>query len=353
MSPLIALAILSSAKTFDMQSALNSIRTANKLPGMGAAVITTRSGPHLWFSGVRKVGEPDLVQLHDHWHLGSNTKAMTAAVVASFVQQGAFKYSDKVKTLLGLTTQIAYFKDYTLDDLVRMKSHLDHDPKKTWWFYEGLAGRTIVSKRRAASGDMYSVLPSENMSGAYHYSNASFVFAGLAAELYSKTPIESLLMQRIFSPLHLMSAAYGPNPAGQPWPHVNGVPVASNGTLDNPSVMTGAGRVRLSLPDWAVWCREVMKSIRGETSILPPTYGQRLAQAPSNDYYIDGWIKTTRSWSKGPVYTHAGSNTMNFSVAWLAPTEGVAYLAVTNDGGNTAGTGTDQAVATMITNNVR
>ena len=44
---------------------------------------------------------------------------------------------------------------------------------------------------------------------------------------------------------------------------------------------------------------------------------------------------------------------MNYCDIWLAPTEGVAYLSVTNVGGSTAFTGCDTAVADMIINHVQ
>lgn len=350
MTILLALAAASARTTFNMQAALASIRTTNKLPAMGCAVVGVSSPIKVWVTGVRKNGNPALVQVTDHWHLGSDTKAMTAALVATYVQAHSLSYSTKVGPLLGLTAD-SYYQNATLDNLLHMTARLDHDPVKTWWYYEGL-NKTEIQKREQAAIDMFRGLPTENMSGPYHYSNASFVFAGLAVEDFTKLPVETLLTQKIFNPLRMYSAAYGPNPANQPWPHVNGVPVPANGTLDNPPVMTAAGRVRVSLGDWAIWAREVMKDIRGQASLLPPILGQRLRAAPSTDFYIDGWIKTTRSWSKGPVYTHNGSNTLNFADIWLAPTEGMAYMAVTNDGGTNAYGACDTTVWTMISNGV-
>lgn len=351
MSFLLALAALGSAQSFNMQAALVSIKNANNLPAMGCAVVGVTTPAKVWVTGVRKVGNPAVVQVTDHWHLGSDTKAMTAALVAMYVQSHALSYSTKVGTLFGLTPD-SYYHNATLDNLLHMTAWLDHDPVKTWWYYEAL-NKTEIQKRQQAANDMLTGLPTEAMNPPYHYSNASYVFAGLAVEDLTKLPIETLLTQKIFNPLKMFSAAYGPNPANQPWPHVNGVPVSPTSALDNPQVMTAAGRVRVSLGDWSLWAREVMKDIRGQSSLLPAVLGQRLRAAPATDFYIDGWVKTTRSWSKGPVYNHLGSNTLNYADIWLAPTEGVAYMSVTNDGGSTAFNGCDTAVWTMISNKVQ
>lgn len=48
------------------------------------------------------------------------------------------------------------------------------------------------------------------------------------------------------------------------------------------------------------------------------------------------------------MLTHAGSNTMNQCVAWLAPERGFALLAVTNQGGETSARALDEAVSQIL-----
>jgi hypothetical protein len=43
-----------------------------------------------------------------------------------------------------------------------------------------------------------------------------------------------------------------------------------------------------------------------------------------------GWMGTQRSWAKGVAYTHAGSNTMNFFVVWIAPQIDLALAVACN-----------------------
>jgi hypothetical protein len=61
-----------------------------------------------------------------------------------------------------------------------------------------------------------------------------------------------------------------------------------------------------------------------------------------------GWLVTERPWGGGRVLTHAGSNTMNYAVAWLAPRRDFAVLAATNLGGNKAASACDEAAAALI-----
>ena len=66
--------------------------------------------------------------------------------------------------------------------------------------------------------------------------------------------------------------------------------------------------------------------------------------------YALGWLVATRPWAGpgGRVLTHAGSNTMNYAVAWLAPEGKFGILVVTNQGGPAATRATDAVVGRLI-----
>jgi hypothetical protein len=74
----------------------------------------------------------------------------------------------------------------------------------------------------------------------------------------------------------------------------------------------------------------------------------RLHTAPFGGDYAFGWIVTERPWAGGTVYTHAGSNSMNLAVAWVAPLRDMAVLVTTNQGGSAAAKGADEASAALI-----
>ena len=59
---------------------------------------------------------------------------------------------------------------------------------------------------------------------------------------------------------------------------------------------------------------------------------------------------TQRGWAGGTALTHAGSNTMNFCVVWMAPLKDFAVLVCTNQGGPAAAKATDDAAAALIRN---
>jgi hypothetical protein len=56
-------------------------------------------------------------------------------------------------------------------------------------------------------------------------------------------------------------------------------------------------------------------------------------QRPAKGTYGFGWIVVYRSWARGNMLSHAGSNTMNYAASWLGPAVGYGVLVCTNQGG--------------------
>ncbi len=81
---------------------------------------------------------------------------------------------------------------------------------------------------------------------------------------------------------------------------------------------------------------------------MKPATSTAMHTAPFGGDYFCGWLVVDRPWGGGTVYTHAGSNTMNYAVVWVAPKRDFAFLAVTNQGGKEAVSGTDDAAAALI-----
>ena len=68
----------------------------------------------------------------------------------------------------------------------------------------------------------------------------------------------------------------------------------------------------------------------------------------NGDTYGYGWVLTTRSWANGRTLTHQGSNTLNSSVAWVAPERDFVVLALTNAGGGNAFGELDQLIGRLL-----
>jgi CubicO group peptidase (beta-lactamase class C family) len=190
----------------------------------------------------------------------------------------------------------------------------------------------------------------------YLYSNAGYSVAGAAAERITDTDWEELMEQRLFHPLGMKTAGFGamgePDKIDQPWPHraenTGALPIPPGPMSDNPPALGPAGRVHCSIGDWAKFILAHIKGANGEKSLLAPeSFGILHTPAFEGDYAC-GWIATERPWGGGRVLTHAGSNTMNYAVVWMAPERDFAALAATNHGGDAAHAACDEAAGALI-----
>ncbi len=53
---------------------------------------------------------------------------------------------------------------------------------------------------------------------------------------------------------------------------------------------------------------------------------------PGQAYTYGGWLKVERTWANGIVFTHNGSNTLNYATVWWAPKRNLSIMAVSNIG---------------------
>jgi len=163
------------------------------------------------------------------------------------------------------------------------------------------------------------------------------------------------MRRRLFAPLGIQNAGFGgtgkPNRIDQPWPHNGkGEPMPQNGPLvDNPAVLGPAGTVHMSLEDWSRFIAEHLAGRAGKGRLLKTAaaYQHLHTATQSGENYAFGWLAVERPWG-GKVLNHSGSNTMNRSVAWLAPEKGFAVLACTNTGTEAANQALDDVAGLLI-----
>jgi CubicO group peptidase (beta-lactamase class C family) len=331
---------------------LEPIRQRHKVPALAGAIVTGKGLEAIGAVGVRKAGTDLAVTVEDLWHIGSDTKAMTAALIGRLVEQGKLKWETTIEEAFPdlAPPWPPAFKRITLLHLLAHRSGL---PANLLWSFLPRTG-TIREQRLAAVRLAASLKFLSEPGVKYIYSNLGYVIAGAIVEKAGEGSWEELMRNMIFEPLGMKNAGYGgvgtPGQVDQPWGHTaDGKPVAGNGPeMDNPPVVSPAGRVHCSLGDWAVFIADQLRGARGEKALLKPETYQKLHTPPFGGNYALGWVVVEREWGGGPVLTHAGSNTMNFAVAWLAPRRDFAVLVVTNQGGMTANKACDEAASALI-----
>lgn len=338
----------------DIRGLLEPIRAEYRLPAMAGAVVTSGGLQALGAVGVRRAGTDIPVTDGDLWHLGSDTKAMTAALIGSLVEKGLLRWETTVGEIFPelVKNNPSPLAGVNLLHLLSHRSGLPPDPTAGWWIVpraDTIQGRRLNVLAMALK-DKPVAAPGEK----YVYSNFGYVVAGAMAEQVTGAPWEELISAEIFNPLGMRSAGFGgvgtPGEIDQPWGHgADGKPVLRNGPdIDKPPVLGPAGRVHCKLEDWAKFVADQLRGARGESGLLKPETYRILHTPPFEGNYALGWIVVEREWGGGKVLSHAGSNLMNYALVWMAPLKDFAVLIVTNQGGPAAERACDKAAAALI-----
>jgi CubicO group peptidase (beta-lactamase class C family) len=352
----------------NLDSLLGPIIKSHDIPGMTAAIVEHDRIVAIGAAGVRRRGSANAVTLRDTFHLGSCTKAMTATMIASLVEQGLLDWSTTVSQAFPELTQRMdpRWRSATLQQLLTHRSGAPADLNAggLWQRLWAHADRPPVEQRRELVEAVLTEPPAAEPGTAYIYSNAGYAIAGAMAESVTKIPWEQLMRSRIFEPLGMTSAGFGP-PGDQEWPdeprghRPDGEPIEPGMHADNPAAIGPAGTVHCTISDWARFVALHLQAARGDARLLKLESFTRLHAPPQADdeQYAMGWLIRNREWANdgdgGGVLTHNGSNTMWFCVTWIAPEKDFAVLVMCNQGGEAAARSCDDAAWTLIQEQLR
>ncbi|MHC4424819.1 MAG: serine hydrolase domain-containing protein [Planctomycetota bacterium] len=346
----------------DIVEVLEPIRKKYALPALAGAVILQGQTTVWGATGFRKDGNDVKVTSDDKFHIGSCTKAMTATIVAMLVERGKLRWD---MTLAAALPDIA--EDMHADcrnvTLIHLLGHRGGLPPPSQSWPEGKSFMDMhnlpgcaMDQRLSYARMMLHQEPQTRPGAKYVYSNAGYAIAGVIGEQAMNTPWETLMKEMLFDPLGMTTAGFGamgsPGNIDQPWQHR-----MEEGELcaiepgrfsDNPPVIGPGGTVHCSIGDWAKFVTEHLKGAKGPSSLLKPETFKALHTAAFGGYYAGGWRLTKRDWAAGLVFTHTGSNTMNFAVVWMAPKRAFAVLVASNQGGGDVEKACDEACWALI-----
>ena len=343
----------------NLNRVLEPLRDNHGLPSLAAVLIRGDQIVEMGAVGIRAAQSSTPVTTGDRWHLGSITKAMTATLAAVLVEQGTIEWSTTVGEVFpGLVGRIRpEYVDVRLDELFYHTSGLPNDVTKTpSWETLRNSSAPLTEQRRQWSGELLALRP-ETARGTHRYSNAGYVVAGAMLEAVTGEPWEDLMQREVFDALGMTSTGFGaPGTVGatpdEPRGHVRDdgrwIALQPNRDADNPAVMGPAGTVHSTFSDFARYMAAHLAGARGENGLVSAeTFGKLHAPASGTEYAL-GWGVGERSWARGRVLQHSGSNTVWYATLWIAPERDFAMLAVTNAGGDDARDGTDEAIGVLI-----
>ena len=328
---------------------LGPIRDEYHLPGLIGAVLIGDQLATIGAIGIRKIGSPQPLQATDRMHIGSCTKAMTATMIGSLVEEGKLSWKSSFRNIFpDIASQLhPQFQTVTLSQLLTHRAGLPHDGP--WW---SLPGTTPTQQRHALLVGMLEHAPLSRPGSTYAYSNVGYALAGLMAEQVSGDSWESLMQKRLFNPLAMASAGFGtPGQDGtvtQPWGHhLDGKNIRPT-QQDNAQSLGPAGTVHCSIADWAKFAALHLAGERGHSKLLKPTTLKTLHIPPPSCDYAGGWSVVERSWAGGTALMHNGSNTSWYATIWLAPARNLAILIATNQGDKQAEQACDHGASALI-----
>lgn len=321
---------------------------------MAAAVVRGTNIVAAGVAGVRKAGSEEKVTIEDKFHIGSCTKSMTALAAVYLEADGTLRLTNAVADILKDWKLPEEAKGITLELLLQNRSGLGNEPDAKIWRRAFLdSGEAARQRRRFLESFLEAPLvakPGEK----YIYSNPGFALAGAMLEVAAKKSWEELVRERIFEPLHLESGGFGPpstsgeidQPWGHEWKEGKAVPAAP---MDNPKAIAPAGAVHLSIQDIARYAAFHLQAAQGKIPALR-SYRNAMYSAPKGSSYGYGWVVAQRPWARGKVLSHAGSNTIFFTVIWIAPEIDFAFVVSTNvgDRNDLVAQGCDAVVGNLI-----
>lgn len=178
----------------------DSIRKAFNIPELSYAVVTNNHIEELVAIGQHSAALLDTATLNDRFHLGSNTKAMTAFIIAKYVEKGALKWSTKFFDIFPIWKQHSKSQYYniSLKDLLSHRAHIqafqgENDPlipnfQGSKQHKRELFGKFVLTLDPVPIDSLH----------PFSYSNAGYTLATLMLEKVTKRSWEQLV-EKVFN----------------------------------------------------------------------------------------------------------------------------------------------------------
>lgn len=329
------------ALTGPVRDRMETVRAHNEAPGLSLAVADSKGRVRVFVSGRRSNQNGTAVRPSDSWHIGSNTKALTALLFARLAEKKIVDWDQPLPTFFpDLQSEIdPAWNEVTIKELFGhrsgMRSIVSADAD--------LLGDASLTELRQTSVMVLLGRPPSRKSGEFHYSNLNYVVAGAAIEAALSRDAGRDVSWEEAMQTYVFSAA--PNEKARtgwgfgPPEHVEGhkehmfkspVPVGKGEAADNHPVLGPAGTLHAAPGPHALLLAEFLR--------IDPSFLPRHQRDILWEPYPDEEIEYAMGWSVdmhpeyGPIYIHNGSNTYWYSVAIIAPNLDRAVVANANLG---------------------
>jgi CubicO group peptidase (beta-lactamase class C family) len=178
-----------------VQMAMNKFQ----VPGIAVAVVKDNKIVMAQGFGVTEFGSQHKVNADTLFGIASNTKAMTAAILASLVDEGKLQWNTKV---IDIIPEFQLYdawvtREFTILDLLSHNSGLGLGAGDLMiWPQTSLTTIDIIKR-------MKHLRPVSSFRSEFAYDNLMFIIAGNIIEKLTKKPWSEVIQERIFMPLDM------------------------------------------------------------------------------------------------------------------------------------------------------
>lgn len=326
----------------------DSIRKANNIPELSYAVVTDESVLEMQAMGYHSIALPDMATLNDRFHIGSNTKAMTAFIIAKYVEKGKLKWTSKFFDLFPAWKEKSNpgYADITLQGLLSHRAGIqpfqgENDPQIP--DFKG----TPVEKRKQFAQFVLTLEPVKpDEQNPFIYSNAGYTLATLMLEKVTGKTWEQLVEKVFNKDLRLNVKLSWPENQKQKdtWGHnsENGKLIPVPSTVDYHLDYTEpAGDINIKLGDYIKFVQLNLQGLNGKNNYIKADTYKFIHKGIEN--YSIGWYNIYENGNELSVHSGTGAFTY-FTIVHIDRLKGKAYIIFTNS----FNTDTQQAVRLLM-----
>ncbi|MDQ7824843.1 MAG: serine hydrolase [Candidatus Eremiobacteraeota bacterium] len=325
----------------DFDQYASKARADWKIPGMAIGIVQDGRLVFAKGYGVKKLGGSDPVTENTIFQIGSTTKAFTSTLAAMLVDEGKYKWDDKVVEHLPdfMMYDPWVTREFQIVDLMSQHSGMPGYAADTLYF--------LGFDRQYIRQAVRNIKPVTSFRAKFAYQNGLWLVASELIEKYSGMSWEQALKERIFEPLGMsdssadmqsflnardvssLHAAQGDNVTALP---------ENRDFLDWSYTAGPAGAINSNIVDMAKWLtfqinngkvggKQLVSEKNMEVLHSPKTIIGLGGKVHKNIFYCMGWIY--QEYSPCPIIWHNGGTSMKTMVAYV-PEQKIGIVILSN-----------------------
>lgn len=344
-----------SADRRELDAAVDAVVARYHLPGIAVGVIDNGEIVYARGAGERVAGSGEPVTADTIFKIASNSKAMTASVLARLVDQGKLHWDDPVvKHLPKFRMHDPWVtRNMQVRDLLVHNSGLPEGGGDLMLWPEP----NDFTRADIIAGLAY-LKPAYGFRSGYAYDNTLYIVAGEVAAAAGGAPYEALVKREVFEPLGLSRCRVGQfdrNQVGNvAQPHMrkgdDNVPVNADAELVPAISSAAAGGIRCSLNDMLAWARAWLLPERAPGWLsaeqrremwmarTPMPISQRSRDWDRTHYFAYAYGFRLADVDGAWTVSHTGTLSGMYSAMVLLPDRKSGFVLMTNGDGDAART---------------